>query len=56
MNSKSKPKKTKETGKWKIHFEESECGLHIDIDENELYDDDFSRNGYYFTDRDMYLV
>jgi hypothetical protein len=50
MKPQSKPKKTKEMSKRKIHFEESESGRPTDNDENELIDDDVSYYGVYFTD------
>jgi hypothetical protein len=51
-----KSKETKRKIKWKIHFEEIESNLPTDIDEDELYDDDVSDDGDYFTDRDVRLI
>jgi hypothetical protein len=51
-----KSKKTKETCKRKIHFEESDSDFPTDIDKNEFYDDDVSDDGDDFTDRNVCLI
>jgi hypothetical protein len=50
MKAHSKPK-SKGEGKMEIRFEESDSHLATDIDKDELYDDDVSDDGEYFTDR-----
>jgi hypothetical protein len=40
----------------KIHFEESKSNLPTHIDESELYDNNGSYDGDYFTDRDACLI
>jgi hypothetical protein len=40
----------------KMHFEESESDVSTDTDENELYDDDISYGGDFFSDRYVCLI